>query len=181
MMNDDKSQGKYSLRTHSKSDTFMDDSSVGPDSLSIKNTESLCSKKESTLNCNCGYTVNEKFTRVYFLADSKEFKNRKLKVGYCPTCRTSIAILTEKRIADDHVFNDFLKGFKAQKIIKKEKKNVLFITYGQAQKIKDTWTYGVNREIKNRKGEIVEIRQYASNFHGQKELIKTVQTSVKRV
>ena len=133
------------------------------------------------MNCNCGYTVNEKFTRVYFLAESKKFKNRKLKVGYCPVCRTSIAILTEKRKADNEVFSDFYKGERALTIIKKEKKNVLFIIYGQAQKIKDDWTFGINKEIKNRKGEIMEIRQYASNFNGQKELIKTIQINGKRI
>ena len=172
---------KFSMRTHSKSDTFIDDSSVGPDSLAIKNIESLCLKKERCVNCNCGYTVNEKFTKVYFLVDSKKFKNRKLKVGYCPVCRTSIAILTEKRKADNEVFSDFYKGERALTIIKKEKKNVLFIIYGQAQKIKDDWTFGINKEIKNRKGEIIEIRQYTSNFHGQKELIKTIQINGKRV
>ena len=37
------------------------------------------------------------------------------------------------------------------------------------------WIYGVNVGIKNKKGDVTQIRQYASNFNGNKKLVKKLQ------
>ena len=106
---------------------------------------------------------------------------RKLTVSYCPECLFPIALLKEKRISDGRLFSEYISGYKVFKKIKIEKKNILYVKYGQSKKVKDDWTFGINKEIKNRKGEIVEIRQYASNFKGKKELIRKYEVNGKRV
>ena len=34
------------------------------------------------------------------------------------------------------------------------------------------WIYGHNVQIRNKKGKITQIRQYASDFYGQKQLVR---------
>ena len=128
----------------------------------------------SLLCKDCGYEVNEKFTRTYFLAENSKFTKRTLKVGYCFRCSAQIGDLKETRISDGKVFTDRIKGIKLRKLITKEKKNVLHIEYGPVTKYKDDWVYGINKEIKDRSGNVIEIRQYASYFNGKKELVKSI-------
>lgn len=115
---------------------------------------------------------------IWFLADIKDFTERKLYIfeyfvyqnkQFIPKITT---ILSEKNLLSGNVFTQRNKGDKALKIIDREKSRLLYtsddikITKGKPY----GWTYGDNREIRNNKGEIVEIRQYRHDFYGQKEL-----------
>ena len=115
---------------------------------------------------------------IWFLSDIKDFTERKLYIFEYFTyqnkqlVKKTIALLSEKNILSGRVFTQKEKGKNALKIIEKEKARLLYtsddikITKGKPH----GWTYGENREIHNAKGEIIEIRQYRCDFHGQKEL-----------
>ena len=113
---------------------------------------------------------------VFEILDLKEieyFSERFLLIGKCRSCGVDIAQLIEIRNSDKKVFVNNFYGESAKRIIKIEKKrtkiksNIENKFYG--------FVYGVNKEIKNRKGEVTQIRQYASDLAtDNKFLIKTV-------
>ena len=111
----------------------------------------------------------------WYLDNLKDFCGRKLFLG-----RTAEGIkavyLVEKRIFDDKYFFHFETGDSAEKIIENEKSRILYKKSDLAQGKKKPygWTYGDNREIKNNKGNVFEIRQYRCDFYGQKEIVKRI-------
>lgn len=115
---------------------------------------------------------------IWFLDGTKDFEDRKLLLGKTSKGKTVVS-LVETRITDLKIFIDTQSGFKAERIIQNEKnrvkytrQEVLFAKKGKPY----GWTYGDNREIHNRKGEIVAIRQYRTDNSGNSELLKEIRT-----
>lgn len=124
--------------------------------------------------CDCGVNIDK--AEMWILKDLKDFVSRKLIVGSCPKCHRPVATLIEKRIDDGQVFiNSNLTGNDAVKLITKEQKRFLCKYYRLDVNSLFGWLYGVNVGIKNKKGEVTQIRQYASNFNGNKKLVKKLQ------
>lgn len=103
---------------------------------------------------------------VLFLSDIKGFTGRKI----CKYEDDKITLI-EKRISDGKVFINDMQGIEAVKTLYREKKRTV-ITYPKV--VQDNlfgWIYGVNIQIKNKKGEIVQTRQYSSDFYGNKRIL----------
>lgn len=115
---------------------------------------------------------------IWFLDNTKDFCERKLLLGKTKKNKTVVS-LVETRIADSKVFRDVQISSKAEKIIQNERTRVLYTRQELLFSRKGKpfgWTYGENKEVKNRKGEIVSIKQLRCDYYGQKELISTVKT-----
>ena len=110
---------------------------------------------------------NFKNCDVLFLADIKGFTARKIYKFL-----DDKIIISEKRISDNKVFFNNLTGIEAVKTLYREKKRIISVIPDVTYDNLYGWVYGVNKEIKNKRGKIVQIRQYASDFSGKKKLIK---------
>lgn len=115
---------------------------------------------------------------IWFLEDTKDFNERKLLLGRTSKGKTVVSLI-EKRKVDFKVYVDTHSGLRAEKIIQNERKRVLYtrqeLIYSKKGK-PFGWTYGDNREVRNKKGEIVAIRQYRSDNFGNSELVKEIKT-----
>lgn len=120
-------------------------------------------------HCN----VNQEPLEVWFLKDIDLFSDRMLLIGNCSECGKKIATLVEIRISDDVPFVDNLSGISAERVIENERKRIDY-TLNSLNKHYSGWTYGINKEIKNKSGSVTQIRQYASNFDGKKKLVKRI-------
>lgn len=109
---------------------------------------------------------------VWFLQDIKGFTARKMFIGQCPICKNKVAILFEKRCDDNKEFIDKVKGIEAVKTIFREQKRKVVVFPEIKLNSLSGWIYGVNTQIKNKKGEVTQIRQYASDFNGCKTIVK---------
>ena len=112
-----------------------------------------------------------------FLKDIKGFTARKIFITKCVNCKEIIVILTEKRITDNKVFINFIKGIEAIKTIYRERKRIVQTFPDIKINSLYGWVYGHNVQIKNKKGEVTQIRQYASDFSGNKSLVKKIKCS----
>ncbi|MDD3238235.1 MAG: hypothetical protein PHV37_09090 [Candidatus Gastranaerophilales bacterium] len=113
---------------------------------------------------------------IWFLDDTKQFSERKLYLGRCPVCLKDIARLDEKRISDGKVFQDKATGFKQVERLCQKVKHQIKITQ-QEITIKKGKPFGLcycsNKEIHNKRGEVIEIRRRRCDFYGQNEIIKS--------
>ena len=68
-----------------------------------------------------------------------------------------------------------ISGIQANDLMIKHKDEILYslkeCNYSKFKSKPYGWVYGINKQIKSKKREI--IRQYACDFYGNKELIKT--------
>lgn len=110
---------------------------------------------------------------VWFLADINGFTERKLFI-FEDICSFKVfTVLEEKSIESGRVFSQKDSGKKADKIIEREQIRLLYTSEDiRIKKGKPYgWTYGDNREIHNRNGEVIAIRRYRRDYYGQKEII----------
>lgn len=124
-------------------------------------------KKDLFLCCNNKVDVGD----VWFLADIKGFTARKLFIGTCKKCNEDIVVLIEKRIDDSKVFMNQFKGIEAIKTIYRERKRKVAAFPNIKTNYLHGWVYGVNVEIKSKNKHT--IRQYATDFKGNKVLVKS--------
>ncbi len=108
-------------------------------------------------------------SNLLFLQDIKGFTARKLYV-----IAEDKAILFETRIEDKKTFVNELIGIEAVKTIYREKKRVIKVLPKIDYSYLKGWIYGHNVEIKNKKGKITQVRQYASDFRKNKILVKKI-------
>lgn len=113
---------------------------------------------------------------IWFLENTRDFCERKLLLG--KTKKNKIVIsLVETRITDSKVFVDTQTGIRAEKIIQNEKNRVLYTRQELILSRKGKpfgWTYGDNKEVRNKKGEVIKIKQLRCDYYNQKELIHTI-------
>ena len=107
------------------------------------------------------------------LKDLPDFTKRMLLVGKCRKCQEVIATLIEIRKSDKKEFVDSYFGPEAIRVVKREKKRT------KAKKTNGNkfqgFVYGINVEIKNKKGEITKVRQYAADYSTNKRnLVKSI-------
>jgi hypothetical protein len=125
------------------------------------------------LRCSCGNSINK--AELWILKDTEDFEARKLFIGFCNKCHRPVVTLVESRISDGRKFvNENYTGNKAVRVIKRESKRFLKKHYKIETSRLYGWIYGVNTEIKNKRGEVTQIRQYSSDYYGQKSLTKTI-------
>ncbi len=120
---------------------------------------------------------------TYVLKSSNYYKDRILEIIYeCPSkneqCHAYIAELTQTNIST----------LKRRTIRKKNQDAIEYVKYllisneldcypispRQGSKSNMNWIYGKNKEIKDKKGNILEICQSAVDFNEQKKVIKHI-------
>jgi len=114
-----------------------------------------------------------KCEEIWFLKDIKGFGARKLYAGKCPHCKDDVALLVEKRTDDGKIFCNNLTKIEAVKALYREKKRIKKVFKGVKSTFLYDWIYGQNVEIKNKHGKVIQIRQYSSNFKGQRIPVRT--------
>ena len=140
------------------------------------------------LKCNCGKII--KRNKCIILADFKNFTSRKIFFAYCPNCRNLILTLIEERQSVKFIFveghcvikffmNENVDGCKFLNLLYKEilKKRIIDVVSSISFHNLSGWLFGKNIQIRNKKGEIVEIRQYSSDFNGNTKLEKIIETN----
>ena len=128
------------------------------------------------LHCEVCNTKNN-VLEIQELEDIKDFTDRLLIIGKCKVCNSDIALLVEIRKADNKTFIDNLHGNNAKKVIKRESKRIKNKQNLSSEKQLNGWVYGVNKEIKDKKGNIKRVRQYACDYStNKKRLEKTIVT-----
>lgn len=126
-------------------------------------------------------TKKIKHKTIWFLADLNNFTERKLYIfEFIDQKVKIITVLVEKDELTGEVFSQRNKGQKANDIIERERIRILFTSDDiKVQKGKPYgWIYGENKEIHNRKGQVVAIKVKACDFYGQKETIKCVDVAL---
>lgn len=115
---------------------------------------------------------------VWFLENTKDFCERKLLLGKTKKDKVVVSLI-ETRINDARVYVDTQTGDKAEKIIHKERSRILYTRLEMIFSRKGKpfgWTYGDNREVRNKKGEVIAIKQFRSDDYGNSELVKEIRT-----
>lgn len=126
----------------------------------------LCCK-----NCN----KELKHFRIWHLEDIKDFTNREMFIVHCNNCKSLTVALKEKRISDNKVFvNKIVSERDSLRTMARESKRIVKEYISADHNALNGWIYGTNKEIKNKKGEVVQVRQYSSDFFNRKELVKKI-------
>ena len=113
---------------------------------------------------------------LWLLGDIKGFTARKLLHGICPICKRSVVTLIQKRTSDGKIFKtENIKGLSAIKTNYRERKRLKL----KFANINNTnmfgYVYGENKEIRNKKNEVTQIRQYRCDFKSNsKNLCKVI-------
>lgn len=115
---------------------------------------------------------------VLILNDIKGFTARKLYKAKCPKCKDDVVTLIETRVSDNKMFvNANITGLEAVKVLYREKKRILATLPDIKSDVLFGWIYGHNVEIRNKNKQVTQIRQYAKDFSGNKNLTKKVYLS----
>lgn len=120
-------------------------------------------------HCN----VNTEPSEVWFLKDIEFFTDRILLIGKCDLCKKDIITLIEVRKKDNIPFVNVLSGQKAIKVKTREKKRIDY-TLSSLNQQSSSWVYGVNVGIKNKNGDVTQVRQYAADFNGKRKIVKRI-------
>ncbi|MBQ7977364.1 MAG: hypothetical protein IJ301_02040 [Clostridia bacterium] len=116
-----------------------------------------------------------KHFKIWELEDIKDFKNREMFIVNCSSCRTITVALKEERLSDGKIFvNKILSERDSLRTIARESKRLIKEYVTADCTVLNGWIYGTNKEIKNKKGEVVQVRQYSSDFFNRKELVKKI-------
>lgn len=122
-------------------------------------------------DCGVVNSVNE----IYDLKDNDKFTYRSIYISKCKRCNQLLIQVVECRKSDEKIFIDNLVGSSAEKYLKKVTSDLIakvskrddFKFYG--------WIWGENKECKNCKGKVVEVKQYARDYRsGSRRLEKVI-------
>lgn len=122
-----------------------------------------------------------KHKTIWFLAELNNFTERKLYIfEFIDKKVKTITVLVEKDKLTGEIFSQKSKGQQAKDVIEREKIRILFTSDDiKVQKGKPFgWIYGENKEIHNKKGQVIAIKQKACDYFGQKETIKCVDVAL---
>ena len=112
---------------------------------------------------------------IYYLKETNLFTRRKLSIGFCPICQKPVAELVEVRF-DGVIKRVRTSGYKAQELALNLKDQIEYsqqeCNYLRCKSRPYGWKYGVNKAVKINGNE--KIKQYAYDFYGNKEVIKTL-------
>lgn len=115
---------------------------------------------------------------VWKLFDNEKYKNRKLSFGICPICRKPVAELNQIEINSNKIVSMKKIGISSQEFVEHFKSEIEYskskINKMKFQSAPFGWIYGVNKEIYKKNSSKAEVKQYASDFYGNKILIKII-------
>ena len=111
---------------------------------------------------------------IYYLQDNDNYSSRKLSIGFCPICGKPVAEIIQWRF-DGKLDRDCFSGIKANDLMIKHKNEIVYsikeLNYSRFKSRPFGWKYGINKNIKSGRKDLV--KQYAADFYGNKELIKS--------
>ena len=111
---------------------------------------------------------------IYYLQDNDNYSSRKLSIGFCPICGKPVAELIQWRF-DGKFDRDSYAGIKANDLMIKHKNEIVYsikeLNYSRFKSRPFGWKYGINKNVKSGRKDLV--KQYAADFYGNKELIKS--------
>ena len=111
---------------------------------------------------------------IYYLQDNDNYSSRKLSIGFCPICGKPVAELIQWRF-DGKLDRDCFSGIKANDLMIKHKNEIVYsikeLNYSRFKSRPFGWKYGINKNVKSGRKDLV--KQYAADFYGNKELIKS--------
>ena len=114
-------------------------------------------------------------TDTYFLEETNIYVNRKLSIGFCPICGIPASELVQQDFAGT-ITREYAFGIKANDMMRQHKDEIVYsissLNYKRMKSRPFGWKYGMNKSGTRNGKEIV--KQYACDFYGNKELIKTV-------
>jgi len=115
---------------------------------------------------------------VWFLFDNEEFSERRLSFGFCPICKKPVAELIQFD-SYKHEFTSIKKvGISSQifvqSFIKQKNYSRSELNNMKFKQVQYGWVYGVNKEIHKKNPDNTKIRQYSSDFYGNKSLVKEI-------
>ena len=139
-----------------------------------KAKEILRKKGRDIVSCHKFVCCNKEIRNsdLWILEDFKGYTKRKLFVSKCSVCGDDVCFQVMTSTKDNRRYENLYTGIEAVKTIYREKKRRVFLLPDVSSDKLYGWIYGVNAEIKNKKKEITQIRQYLSDFSGNKNLIK---------
>ena len=122
-------------------------------------------------HCNSVFKAQD----IWFLLDNSSETNRKLYIANCPICNKDMALYFSI-FASGEIYEKYYYSNGAKKIKEKLKKDIVSTMLGfkNRYKMPSGFKFGINKEIK-KNGKVVEIRQYASDFWGNKILVKKIE------
>ena len=123
---------------------------------------------------------------IYFLRSAYPYKDRVLEIlRKCTSkneqCDSYIAELTQTDQRTNTRVKIREKNRRARRFMKPllEELDYIYKMTKSGTNSNMNWKYGENKEIKNRKGQVVEIRQKSTDFNGVKTLIKQIYLPLK--
>lgn len=110
-----------------------------------------------------------------YALEPKGYSERILESGFCPQCGTFVVEVCKRNLSGEWTF-ECAKRKKALKLWNCYKSDIIgnlvkSIRYGNHSKM--GYRYGENVEVRTKKNEY-RVQQYAIDFNGTKELIKTI-------
>ena len=112
---------------------------------------------------------------IYFLYETALYTTRKLSIGFCPICKKPIAELYLRGF-NGTIERKYYIGLKANDVVNELNDQIDYsareCNYLKFKSKPYGWKYGENKAVKI-KGE-EHIHQYACDFYGNKEVIKTI-------
>ena len=113
---------------------------------------------------------------IYYLRETNLYIYRMLTIGFCPICGKPVAEIYHVRF--DGVPERFSwAGVDANDAMAKYSDEILYsmkeVNYRKFKSKPFGWKYGINRSHKNNKTGKEVVKQFACDFYGNKELIKT--------
>ena len=112
---------------------------------------------------------------VYYLQDTSLFNSRRLLIGFCPICEKPVSELLQTTFYGENICESAV-GINANTMLYEHKEEILYsmkeCNYLRFKSKPFGWKYGINKNGKSKGKDIV--KQYACDFYGNKELIKTI-------
>lgn len=122
------------------------------------------------------HCVNFTPKETYYLKETSLYIYRMLTIGFCPVCEKPAAELYQVRF-DGKPERYSWTGIDADEHVDKLSGEILYsvksLNYKRAKSKPYGWRYGVNQSSKNNKTGKITVKQYACDFYGSKELVKS--------
>ena len=126
-------------------------------------------RKRMDLNC-CGKYLNT--YEVWLLRDTECFTARKLFLGKCPKCGEPIVGISQTNKKDKISYSTSnIRGLLALQTLYRERKQIIRQFKNVSKNSLSGWVYGKNVELKNKKGDVVQVRRYAADLASDKKAL----------
>lgn len=112
------------------------------------------------INCKSCNSKN-KVIEIVTLKDNLVCENRLIFKSFCTKCNEECAMYLEIRKDDKKAFFKKKNQEELIEFLKRERRNILsFDKYNTCS----GWRYGINKEIRNKTGKVLKVRQYSADY-----------------